>query len=75
MKLDQQGIHCDKMPNYKMKFGVSEVARSLETDKQLIKKWSHIFSDYLYPDANPPKGTPRKFSADDLRVFSYISSR
>ena len=61
------------MPNYEMKFGVSETAKYLDTDRDLIKKWAYLFSDYLEPEANPLKGTPRQFSAEDLRVFAYIS--
>lgn len=61
------------MPNYEMKFSVSEAANSLETDRELVKKWTYLFSDYLEPTANPPKGIPRQFSADDLRVLAYVS--
>ncbi|SHJ68373.1 hypothetical protein SAMN02745216_02085 [Desulfatibacillum alkenivorans DSM 16219] len=60
------------MPNYEMKFSVSEAAKYFRTDRDRIKKWAYIFSDYLEPAANPPKGTPRKFSAEDLRVFAYV---
>ncbi len=60
------------MPNYDMQFGVSEVARILAVDKDLVKSWAHHFFEYLNPKANPPKGIPRIFSADDLRVLSYI---
>ncbi len=61
------------MPNYEMKFGVSEVARALEVDRDLIKRWAYLFRDYLKQPANPPKGNPRQFCADDLRVLAYIS--
>lgn len=30
-------------------------------------------SDYLGPRANPPKGVPRQFSVEDLRVLAYVS--
>jgi len=61
------------MPNYEMKFGVSEAARSLEVDRDIIKKWAYLFRDYLEPPANPRKGIPRQFSVEDLRIFAYIS--
>jgi hypothetical protein len=61
------------MPNYDMKFSVSAVAHSLETDRELVKKWAYFFSEYLEPAANPPKGTQRLFSAEDLGVLSDIS--
>lgn len=60
------------MPNDDMQLGVSEVARIIEVDRDLVKSWAYYFSEYLNPKANPPKGTPRIFSADDLRVLSYI---
>ena len=40
------------MPNYEMKFGVSEAARSLEVNRDLIKKWAYLFRNYLEPPAN-----------------------
>ncbi len=61
------------MPNYEMKFGVSEAARSLEVNRDLIKKWAYLFRNYLEPPANPPKGISRQFSVGDLRVLAYIS--
>jgi hypothetical protein len=61
------------MPRYDMKFGVSEAARIFEVDRNLVKTWAYRFSDYLGPGANPGKGIPRQFSAEDLRVLAYIS--
>lgn len=61
------------MPNYEMKFSVAEAARKLEVDNDLVKRWAYLFRDYLKPPANPPKGYPRQFCADDLRVLAYIS--
>ncbi|MFN2303447.1 MAG: hypothetical protein ACK2TV_06915 [Anaerolineales bacterium] len=65
----------EKMPmiNYEMKFSVSGIARVLEVDKDVVKLWASIFKEYLKSPANPPKGIPRQFDADDLRVLSYIS--
>lgn len=61
------------MPNYEMRFGVSEVARLLKVDRDSVKTWAHFFRDYLKPPANPPKGSPRQFCADGLRVLAYVS--
>lgn len=61
------------MPNYEMKFRVSEVARLLDVDRDLVKKWAYLFRDYLKAPANPPKGNPRQFCDEDLRVLAYIS--
>jgi len=60
------------MLNYEMKFGVSEVARLLKVDRDLVKTWAYKFSDYLKPQANPGKGSPRQFCTEDLRVLAYI---
>lgn len=57
---------------YDMKFGVSEVARVFEVDRDIVKTWAYHFSEYLTPEANPSKGTPRVFSRDDLRVLAYV---
>lgn len=56
-----------------MKFGVSEAARIFEVDRNLVKTWAYQFSEYLGPGANPGKGIPRHFSAEDLRVLAYVS--
>jgi hypothetical protein len=57
---------------YDMRFGVSEVARLFKVDRDLVKKWAYHFSEYLSAEATPAKGTPRVFSAEDLRVLAYI---
>ncbi|MBV5314466.1 MAG: hypothetical protein JZU47_14290 [Prolixibacteraceae bacterium] len=60
------------MISYEMKFGVSDIARILNVDKNLVKDWAYYFSDYLNPKANPEKGIEREFTADDLCTFGYI---
>ena len=57
---------------YDMKFGVSEVARMFDVNRDVVKTWAYRFSEHLKPEANPPKGTPRVFSTDDLRVLAYV---
>ncbi len=61
------------MTNYEMKFGVSWIARLLDVNRNLVKTWAYHFSDYLMPPANPPKGIPRQFGIEDLRVLTYVS--
>jgi hypothetical protein len=61
-----------KMPNYEMKFAVSEVARIFNVNRDIVKTWAYHFSEYLTQGANPAKGIPRIFSVDDLRVFAYV---
>ena len=55
-----------------MKFGVSEVARIFNVDRDVVKLWAYRFAEYLTPSANPPKETPRSFSAKDVRVLAYV---
>lgn len=55
-----------------MKYGVSETTRLFDVDRDTIKKWAYIFSDYLSVEANPEKGTPRQFAINDIRAFAYI---
>jgi len=60
------------MPNYFDKYGVSEVAKLLHSDKNTIKKIAFHFSDYLSNEANPGKGITRFFKLDDIVVISYV---
>lgn len=55
-----------------MKFGVSETAKLLNIDKEILKKWSNIFSAYLSSSAVPQNGEKREYLIDDIRVFAYI---
>jgi hypothetical protein len=57
-----------------MKMGVSEVARILGVDRNLVKKWVFHFKEHLTQEANPSKGTPRQFTPADLQVFAYVST-
>jgi hypothetical protein len=61
-----------RMPRYDMSFGVGEAARIFQVHRDVVTRWAYHFSDYLGPGANPPKGMPRKFSAEDLRVLAYV---
>ncbi|MFK7749287.1 MAG: hypothetical protein AB8B65_12900 [Kordia sp.] len=60
------------MMNYKLKYGVAEVAKMLEIEKQVIKEMSYHFREYLNPNANPEKGTIREFTVNDIYALSYI---
>src|SRR3569623_888206 len=46
--------------------------RYLKVERDLVKTWSYLFSDYLSTGANPGKGRQRKFTATDIRVFAYL---
>jgi hypothetical protein len=55
-----------------MKYGVSETARLLGVDRDTIKKWAFIFSNYLSSGANPGKEKFRQFTIEDIRIFAYV---
>lgn len=55
-----------------MRLGVSEIARILEIDRQLVKQWAFHFKEYLSVYASPSKETPRQFTLEDLRVLIYV---
>lgn len=60
------------MPNYNQTFTISEIAHILGVDRQQIKNWSFLFSEYLSFLANPPKGSVRIYNLEDMRIFAYI---
>jgi len=54
-------------------YTVAQAARSANVSGTTIRNWSRMYADYLSLSANPPAGTPREFTADDLAVFSTIA--
>ncbi len=56
-----------------MTLGVSEVARLLDVDRDLVKTWAYRFKENLSEKANPPKGSARAFTHDDVKVMAYVS--
>ena len=56
-----------------MKYGVAETARILGIDIQQLKTWAYQFRDTLSASANPQKGTPRIFTAEDVLALLYVS--
>jgi len=55
-----------------MTFGVSDIARHLNIERDVVKKMAWHFKAYLKPEANPSSGGARKFSIDDFRVLCYV---
>ena len=51
---------------------VSQTARVLGVDSHQVKKWAHLFNEYLSSNANPAKGRTRTFSDSDLLVLYYV---
>lgn len=60
--------------NYKLLYGVGEMTRLFEVERDTVKTWAYVFADYLSKYANPAKGKERKFNLSDVRVLSYIFS-
>lgn len=56
-----------------MTYSVAETARILGIDIQLLKRWAYQFRDNLSASANPEKGTPRTFTAEDVLALLYVS--
>ena len=56
-----------------MKYGVAETARILGINIQQLKTWAYQFRDNLSASANPRKGTPRIFTAEDVLALLYVS--
>ena len=54
-------------------YTVTQAARSANVSTTSIRNWSKLYADYLSPSANPPAGTSREFTPDDLAVFSTIA--
>ncbi len=59
------------MLKYDLKFGVSEIAKILDVDRELIKKLAYHFSDYLNPKASPGHCLHKEFSVQDICTLGY----
>jgi len=57
-----------------MKYGVADTARILGIETPQLKTWAYQFRDNLSASANPEKGTPRIFTAEDVLVLLYVSN-
>ena len=55
-----------------LKFTVADTSRIFNVDKDKVKTWAYKFSEYLSPNANPPKGVSREFQLEDIRVMAYV---
>ena len=52
--------------------GVAYIARLFKVDKDTVKKWNYLFSEFLSQSANPSKGHPRVYIQTDIRVFALV---
>jgi len=60
------------MVNYELKYGVGEVAKFLEVEKQTVKSIAYHFKEYLNSNANPEKGQNRIFTVEDICTIGYV---
>ena len=51
----------------------SQVARLLGVNEPLVKRWAHLFEEYLDASASPPKEQAQAFSDTDLLALAYVS--
>lgn len=52
--------------------GVAYIARLFKVDRDTVKKWNYLFSEFLSQSANPSKGHPRVYIQTDIRVFALV---
>jgi DNA-binding transcriptional MerR regulator len=55
-------------------FTVSDFARVFATTPNTIRLWAAEFSEFLSPQANPPKGQTRVFNEDDAAVLALVGA-
>lgn len=53
---------------------VAQLARYTGVSGTTIRNWSAEFADYLSEHANPPKGTERRFTAEDIDVLATVAT-
>ena len=49
----------------------SQVTKMTGLSLAALRNYGERYSDWFSPGAAPPKGTPREFTADDVRPVSY----
>ncbi len=52
--------------------GVAYISQLFQVDKNTVKKWNYLFSEFLSQSANPPKGQQRAYTPTDIRVFALV---
>jgi len=56
-----------------MNRNVSQTALILGVEGEQVKTWAWLFKEYLSPQANPAKGSPRSFSDSDLLALMHVA--
>lgn len=54
-------------------FTPGDLQRKYGVSRQTISNWAAAFARFLSPLANPPGGAKRRFTEDDIRVFSLVA--
>lgn len=54
-------------------YSPAQVAKLLNVHSNTVRLWCRDFTEFLSPTANPPAGTYRQFTANDLAVFTHIA--
>ena len=53
----------------------SQVTKMTGLSLAALRNYCERYSDWFSPGAAPPKGTPREFTADDVRLVQFIRDR
>lgn len=53
----------------------SQVVKMTSISLAALRNYCERYSDWFSPGAAPPKGTPRQFTADDVRLVQFIRDR
>lgn len=50
----------------------SEIATACKVKPNTIRNWTREYAEFLSPDANPPKGSPRIYTIEDAETLLQI---
>ncbi|MBZ0294674.1 MAG: MerR family transcriptional regulator [Anaerolineae bacterium] len=53
-------------------YTTQDLTRKYGVSRQTIANWSDLFERFLSPMANPPRGSQRRFTEADIRVFELV---
>lgn len=56
-------------------FSPSQVATMTNVSLAAVRSYCDRFGAYFSPGARPPKGSPREFTAEDVRLVAFIRER
>ena len=56
-----------------MNYATRHVAELFSVSPETVRNWANEFAEYFSVVGNPPKGKQRRFTIDDLEIFSLIA--